>query len=288
VTIVPLRRPRARPAPRLLLSSVAPPAQLDDQSGTSLLAVDLGTARTLVYASDHDRLLDEPTILAVDRNGPVAAGWQALEAGGSDGVRLHRPVRSGQVADPVVCVQFLTVLLRQHGLRGEGPVLMAVPTIASDYESSVLSAVLSSATGTRVTPVRTLLAAATGLGLPVEAPAAGLIIDVGAGVIEAGVVGDGQVLAQHGCRIGPRGYLQDSRRFLRRAFGAVRRVVADVSPAVAADLAAGPLHLVGGGGRAPGLAAALADGLNREVLVPDDVRTVVVRGLARRVARVEA
>jgi actin-like ATPase involved in cell morphogenesis len=286
--IMPLGRPRARPAPHLLLSSLAPPAPLDDQPGTSLLAVDLGTARTLVYAPAQDRLLDDPTVLAVDRNGPVAAGQQALEAGAGGAVRLLRPVRSGQVADPVVCVQFLTVLLRQHGLRAEGPVLMAVPTIASDYESSVLSAVLSSATGARVTPVQTLLAAAVGLGLPVEAPAAGLIIDVGAGVVEAGVVGDGRVLAQHGCRIGPRGYLHDSRWLLRRAFGAVRRVLADVSPAAAADLAAGPFHLVGSGGLVPGFAASLAEGLNREVLVPDDVRTVVVRGLARSVARVEA
>ena len=251
-----------------------------DLIGCRLLAVDLGTARTVLFAPDQGVLIDEPTVLAVDREGPVAAGDQALEAGAAGVVRLRRPVRSGQVADPVVCVQFLTLLLQQHGLRAEGQVMMAVPAVASGYETSVLSAVLSSATGTKVTPVPTLLAAAVGLGLAVEAPVAGLVVDIGPGVVEAGVVGRGRLLAHHGSRIGPRGFLQDSRRFLRRANSAVTRVEDGVPPALRAELAGRPVHLVGGGALLPGLAGSLGRAIGSEVQVRDDARTVVVRGLA--------
>lgn len=256
--------------------------QPGDLIGSELLAVDLGTARTVVFAPDQGVLIDEPTVLAVDREGPVAAGDAALEAGAAGVVRLRRPVRSGQVADPVVCVQFLTLLLQQHGLRAEGAVMMAVPAVASDYETSVLSAVLSSATGSKVTPVPTLLAAAAGLDLAVEEPVAGLVVDLGAGVVEAGVVGRGQLLAHHGSRIGPRGFLQDSRRFLRRANSAVTRVRDGVPPALRAELAERPVHLVGGGALLPGLAGALGRAIGSDVRVQDDARTVVVRGLGER------
>ena len=245
------------------------------------LAVDLGTARTRVWAPEAGLLLDEPTLVAVDFTGVVAAGRQAWECSAATSARLRFPVRAALAVDPIDCVRFLQVLFEQERLEPAGPVVLSVPAAASPYEASILSAVVSSVVGNRVTPVDSLLAAGIGIGLPVDEPAAGIVCDVGAGVLEIGVIGDGRLRGRACAVTGTRDYLDDPGRLLAPAQAALRRALDEVPAVVAGDVAAGPVHLVGGGALVPGLATDLAGALHADVVVADEPRTAGIRGLAR-------
>lgn len=254
-------------------------------SGTPL-ALDLGTSRTQVYAPVRGLLIDEPTLLAWDRSGQAfAAGRRAWEASVSTGARLSCPVRRGLPVAPIECARYLHLLFEQYRLRVDGPVVLAIPTVASSYEASVLTSVPASVTGARILPVGSPLAAAIGTGLPLHEPVSGLICDLGAGVLELGAVGDGRLLAQSSATVGTREYLDDPDRLVVLATWALQRLLEKVSTTIARQLVAGPVHVVGGGALLPGLEARLADGFQMAAIVHDQPRQAVIDGLTRYLGR---
>jgi actin-like ATPase involved in cell morphogenesis len=252
----------------------------------SALALDLGTSRTQAFAPVGGLLIDEPTLLAWDGSGRAfAAGRRAWEVSASTGARLSCPVRRGLPVRPMECARYLQLLLEQYQIRVDGPVVLAIPAVASSYEASVLTSVPASVTGTRIVPVRSPLAAAIGTGLPMHEPVSGLVCDVGAGVLELGAVGDGRLLEQSSASVGTREYLDDPERLVLLAVWALKRLLEKVPPTVARQLAAGPVHVVGGGALLPGLQAGLADGFQMEAIVHEEPRQAVINGLTRSLAR---
>ena len=253
---------------------------------TGGLAVDLGTARTRVLQPTSSRrgpagvMLDEPTVVARRGRTVLAAGRQAWRLGTATSARLSWPVRHGVVVDPVACVQLLRELLPPRTGTTAAGVVLAVRADDSVYDTAVLTAVAASAIGVEVRRVDTLLAAAIGAGLPVDEPAAGLVCDVGAGVLELGAVGDGRLLASATARLGTRDYLDDPPRVRAAARGMLRHVLRLVPATVGGDLAAQSVCLVGGGALVDGLSRDLAQAWRTEVQLPDEPRLTVVRGLA--------
>jgi actin-like ATPase involved in cell morphogenesis len=255
-------------------------------SGRAPVAVDLGTSRTQVFAPTRGLLIDEPTLLAWDRSGQAfAAGREARQASVSTGARLSCPVRRGLPVGPINCVRYLSLLFKRYGLRVEGPVVLAIPAVASLYEASVLAAVPASATGARILPVGSPLAAALGAGLPMDEPVSGLICDVGAGVLELGAIGEGRLLAQSSATVRTTEYLDDPERLVVLATGALHRLLDKVPSNIARELVSRPLHVVGGGALLPGLDGALANGFQMEAVVHDEPRHAVIKGLTRCLGR---
>jgi len=268
--------------PRAPSQPTSPIGELD----RTPLALDLGTSRTQIFAPGPGLLIDEPTLLASNRSGQVyAAGREAWEAGVSARARLSRPVRRALPVTPVNCVRFLTLLLQRYDLRVEGPVVLAIPAVASPYEASVLAAVPASATGVRIVPVESLLAGAIGAGLPIDQRVGGLICDVGAGVLELGAIGEGRLLAQSSAKVGASDYLDDRQRLVASAAGALHRLLLKVPTATARELLSRPLHVVGGGALLGELKKDLADGLRLDVVLDDDPRQAVIKGLSRCLGR---
>ena len=254
-------------------------------AGTTL-AVDLGTSSTKIFAPGSGLLIDEPTLLASDRSGEVvAAGREAWRACISTDARLIRPVRRGRPVTPTNCVRFLTLLLERHEIRVDGPVFLAIPAVASEYEASVLAAIPASATGARIVPVESLLAGAIGAGLPMDERVGGLICDVGAGVLELGAIGEGRLLAQSGARIGTAEYLDDPQRLVFSAVGAMHRLLSQVPASTAHELLERPVHVVGGGALLGDLKRDLSDGLRMDVTSQDRPREAVITGLSRCLGR---
>jgi len=250
--------------------------------GGTPLAVDLGTSRTKIFAPGSGLLIDEPTLLASDRSGQVvAAGREAWQAGISTDARLIRPVRRARPVSPTNCVRFLTLLLERYEIRVDGPVFLAIPAVASTYEASVLAAIPASATGARIVPVDSLLAGAIGAGLPMDERVGGLICDVGAGVLELGAIGEGRLLAQASARIGTTEYLDDPKRLVLSAAGALHRVLCQVPATTAHELLERPVQVVGGGALLGDLGHDLSDGLRMDVSCHDRPREAVITGLAR-------
>ena len=172
------------------------------------LAIDLGTANTLVYRSGEGIVFNEPTVVALDGNtGEVLAmgdeAWQMI-GGGSRNVLAVRPLRSGSMTEFDITQRMLQVVLRRVGVtRLSRPrVLVAVPSMSSEVEKRAIEEALRFAGARAVTLVDEPLAAAIGAGLPVQEPLGNLVVDMGGGRSEMAVVSMGGVVSGSVVNIG--------------------------------------------------------------------------------------
>ena len=172
------------------------------------LAIDLGTATTLVYREGDGIVLDEPAVVAmhVGTGEVVTMGeevWDRL--GGHDGnVVAKRPLAAGTMTEFDITQRLLELVLRRVGVsRFPRPrVLVCVPSMASEVERRAIEEAVHTAGAGRVILVEEPLAAAIGAGLPVHEPSGNLIVDVGGGRSEMAVVSMGGVVASRGIAVG--------------------------------------------------------------------------------------
>ena len=165
------------------------------------IAVDLGTATTLIAVRGRGILLREPSIAAVDRHtGKVlAAGREArrLMERDTDRVLVLRPLGAGIVRDLNLTEAMLELFLRQvlPGRMLKPRILIGVPTgISQAGERSLVEAGSRAGAG-KVWLMEAPLAAALGAGLDPEEPKGRLVVDVGGGVTDIAVIGLGKVIA---------------------------------------------------------------------------------------------
>ncbi len=165
------------------------------------LAVDLGTATTLVYARGRGVVLDAPSVVALDtRTGEVlAVGADAHRMIGRTPERIValRPLRDGVIADFDATEQMLRLLLGsvQRRSRLAGPrVVVCVPSGVTGVERRAVEEVTSHAGAREVHVVEEPMAAAIGAGLPVHEPVGSLVVDIGGGTTEVAVISLGGVV----------------------------------------------------------------------------------------------
>ncbi len=191
------------------------------------LAIDLGTANTLVYRQGRGVVFDEPTVVAIDTaTGRVEAlgneAWRAI-GGRSGSVIAVRPLRHGVMTEFEVTQRMLEEVLRRVGVsRFPRPrVLACVPSEATEIERRAIEEAVRAAGGKSVVLVEEALAAAIGAGLPIHEPQGNLIIDVGGGTTELAVVSMGGVVAGRSVRVG--GFDLDAaiREHVRTRYGVV-------------------------------------------------------------------
>ena len=171
------------------------------------LAIDLGSANTLVYRQGDGIVFDEPTVVALHGNGEVVAmgeeAWQML-GGESGNVLAVRPLREGTMTEFDVTQRMLAIVFRRVGVtRFPKPrVLVCVPPSASAVERGPSSEPSAIAGGRQVVPVEEPLAAAVGANLPVHEPLGNLIVDIGGGRSEMAVVSMGGVVSGRSANLG--------------------------------------------------------------------------------------
>ncbi|MBI3648884.1 MAG: rod shape-determining protein [Actinobacteria bacterium] len=165
------------------------------------LAIDLGTANTLVYRQGEGVVFSQPAVVALHRGtgDVVAMGEEAWEAiGGQSGnVVAVRPLRSGTITEFDMTERMLEGVLRKIGApRFPRPkVLVAIPSQSSDVERRAIEEAVEHAGGRGVVLVEEPLAAAIGAGLPIHEPIGNLIVDIGGGRSEMAVVSMGGVVS---------------------------------------------------------------------------------------------
>jgi rod shape-determining protein MreB len=172
------------------------------------LAIDLGSANTLVYRQGDGIVFDEPTVVAMHGgNGEVVAmgeeAWQML-GGGSGNVLAVRPLREGTMTDFDVTQRMLAVVLRRVGVtRFPKPrVMVCIPPSSSPVERRAIERAIRYAGGRQIVPVEEPLAAAVGANLPVHEPLGNLVVDVGGGRSEMAVVSMGGVVSGRSAPVG--------------------------------------------------------------------------------------
>jgi rod shape-determining protein MreB and related proteins len=172
------------------------------------LAVDLGTANTVVFRRGEGIVLFEPSVVAIDeRTGDVqAVGDQARQMIGRTPAHItaSRPLRHGVVADFEATEQMLRHFIRRVG-AGRGSrahVIVCVPSGITQVERNAVVEAARSAGARRAFLIEEPLAGAIGAGLPVADPVGSLVVDVGGGTSEMAVTALGSMVVSHSIRVG--------------------------------------------------------------------------------------
>jgi len=172
------------------------------------IAVDLGTANTLIFVRGEGIVLNEPSTVAVDTstNQLVAVGHDAKRMWGRvpPNLRLVRPLKNGVIADFDVCEKMLREFVRRvSSSRWSKPrMVMAVPSEVTGVERRAVQDAAEFAGARR--PVYLIgepMAAAIGCGLPVGEPNANLIVEIGGGTTEIAVIAMGGIVTARSARI---------------------------------------------------------------------------------------
>src|ERR1051325_1108414 len=175
------------------------------------LAIDLGTANTLVYVKGRGIVLNEPSVVAVGslkgRKQVLAVGKEAkLMLGRTpDPVEAIRPVRDGVIADFEAAGQMIKHFARKvrRRLSFLGPqIMLAVPSGSTPVERRAIQQAAESAGARRVFLIEEPGAAAIGAGRPVNEPTASMVVDIGSGTTEVAVLSLGGIVYSRSVRVG--------------------------------------------------------------------------------------
>ena len=173
------------------------------------MAVDLGTANTLVYVRGRGIVLNEPSVVAVNVNDgrPLAVGFEAKKMiGRTPGhIQAIRPLKDGVIADFDICEKMLRYFIqRVHNRRWAKPrMVICVPSGITGVEQRAVQEAAEYA-GARKPAyiIEEPMAAAIGVGLPVQEPTGNMIVDIGGGTTEVAVISLGGIVASQSARIG--------------------------------------------------------------------------------------
>ncbi|GGS54317.1 rod shape-determining protein [Planobispora rosea] len=173
------------------------------------MAVDLGTANTLVYVRDRGIVLDEPSVVALNtRTGKIAAvGSDAKQMiGRTPGhIVAIRPLADGVITDLEVAEQMLRYFIRKVHRRRyltQPRLVVAVPSGITGVEQRAVKEAGYQAGARSVYIIEEPMAAAIGAGLPVNEASGSMVVDIGGGTTEVAVISLGGIVTAHSLRIG--------------------------------------------------------------------------------------
>ncbi|MEX0847771.1 MAG: rod shape-determining protein [Ilumatobacteraceae bacterium] len=172
------------------------------------LAIDLGTANTLIYARGQGIVLNEPSVVAIDITDgrPVAVGIEAKRMMGRTPGRIKtiRPLKDGVIADFEVCEKMLRFFIQKvHASRWSKPrMVICVPSgITGVEQRAVQDAAEYAGARKPVHIIEEPMAAAIGADLPVHEPSGNMIVDIGGGTTEVAVISLGGIVTAQSVRV---------------------------------------------------------------------------------------
>jgi rod shape-determining protein MreB len=176
----------------------------------SAIAVDLGTANTLIYVKGEGIVLNEPSVVALDRETRKirGIGLEAKRMLGRtpEGIMAVRPMKDGVIADFDVTEKmlryFLSLVIDKHVFRVKPRVIVCVPSGITEVEKRAVRDSAVGAGAKEVFMVSEPMAAAIGVGLPVESPTGNMVIDIGGGTTEIAVIALSGIVSDTSIRTG--------------------------------------------------------------------------------------
>lgn len=193
------------------------------------LALDLGTANTLISVAGEGLVLNEPSIVAVDEptrailSQGCAVGHLAKQMQGRtpDSISVVRPLADGVITDFELCEAMLRYFFRKaqrHGWTLKPRVLVAVPGSITPVEKRALYSSTHRAGARQVLLIPEGKAAAIGVGLPIREPVASMVCDIGGGTTEVAIMSLGDVVASQSIRVGGDAMDRAVADYLRRRY----------------------------------------------------------------------
>ena len=195
------------------------------------LAIDLGTANTLIYVRDKGIVLDEPSVVAIRHEGGPQ-GKKTIQAVGREAkamlgkvpgnIEAIRPMKDGVIADFTVTEQMLKQFIRMVSRRNffNGPrIIICVPCGSTQVERRAIRESALGAGASDVYLIEEPMAAAIGAGLPVSEASGSMVVDIGGGTTEVGVISLGGMVYKGSARVGGDKFDDAIINYIRRNYG---------------------------------------------------------------------
>jgi rod shape-determining protein MreB and related proteins len=199
---------------------------------SSDLAIDLGTANTLIYVRGKGIVLDEPSVVAIRTEGGPnakrtiqAVGTAAKQMLGKTpgNINAIRPMKDGVIADFVVTEQMIKQFIKKvHDSRMFSPsprMIVCVPCGSTQVERRAIRDAALAAGASQVFLIEEPMAAAIGASLPVSDATGSMVVDVGGGTTEVGVISLGGLVYSGSVRVGGDKFDESIINYIRRNYG---------------------------------------------------------------------
>jgi rod shape-determining protein MreB len=194
------------------------------------IAIDLGTANTLVHVVGRGIIIDEPSVVAVQVRGGMrevlAVGLRAKSMLGRtpEPIELIRPMRDGVIADFIATEEMLRQFIsRAKSMLGfrRPRILICVPAGATPVERRAVYETAVSAGARKVYLIEEPVAASLGAGLPIDGPSAFMVVDIGGGTTDIAVLARGNVVQARSLKVAGNAMDEAVMRYVRRRYGLV-------------------------------------------------------------------
>lgn len=192
---------------------------------TQELAIDLGTANTVIFQNDQI-ILDEPSIVALDNNtGNLKALGQAakrMSGKTNPGIKTIRPLRDGVIADFKAAELMIRGFIKQANSKRRflfSPnlkIVVGIPSGSTEVESRAVRESTERSGGREIYLIHEPMAAALGIGLDVMAPQGNMVVDIGGGTTEIAVISLGGIVVQESIRVAGDVFTSDIQYYLRQ------------------------------------------------------------------------
>ena len=189
------------------------------------LAIDLGTANTLVFEAGRGVVLNEPSVIAFNEktNEVLAVGGDAWQMIGRTPAHIVavRPLRKGAITDFETTQQMIRLILQRVGVGrfGRTRAIICVPSVITAVERRAVTEAARRAGASDVRLIEQPMAAAIGAGLPVNEPIGSMVIDIGGGTSETAMVSLGGIVSLRAIRTGSFEIDAAIQAYVRNVFG---------------------------------------------------------------------
>ena len=196
------------------------------------LAIDLGTANTLIYMRGKGVILDEPSVVAIRQEGGPNAK-KTIHAVGKEAkimlgkvpgnIEAIRPMKDGVIADFTVTEQMLKHFIRKvrdnHFFKPSTRIIICVPCGSTQVERRAIRESALGAGASQVHLIEEPMAAALGAGLPVADASGSMVTDIGGGTTEVGIISLGGTVYKGSVRVGGDKFDEAIVNYIRRNYG---------------------------------------------------------------------
>ena len=196
------------------------------------IAIDLGTANTLIYTKNEGIVLDEPSVVVIKRDGNYNGKTTVLAVGNEAkamlgrvpaGIEAIRPMKDGVIADftvtEVMLKHFIKLAHPSMMFRPSPRIVICVPCGSTQVERRAIRESALGAGASEVYLIEEPMAAAIGAGLPVTDPCGSMVVDIGGGTTEVGIVSLGGMVYKNSARVGGDKFDEAIVNYIRRNFG---------------------------------------------------------------------
>ena len=256
------------------------------------LAIDIGTANTVIYQSNNGIVLNEPSIVCIntDTGEILSVGHEARSMVGRTPAHIVsiKPLKDGVVADFETAQKMLRMFLTKVGVKKlftKPIVVVAVPPVVTSVEHRAIKDAAYAAGAKKVYIMEEPMAAAIGAGLPIQEPIGSMIVDIGGGTTDVAVISLGGIVTSRSVRVGGDAFDAAIVNYVKSAYNLMigERTAEEVKMAI------GSAAKLSGESNARIRGRDLVSGLPKDLMVsPEEIRGAIEDQLQKVIAAIKA